>query len=167
MKKIIFLIVAVLFFGCGMAHAQNKVVVIPMGSASANEDNIYGGATILFDGTVLSSFGKPFTVTHEDTGIYTLHLPGLLPGCTSWPITLVSCWGAGFCTPLGITISCNSGDTNVLIRTAAPSETAEDKYFTFLLMLPDDPLVPASASTPAKSWGVCEFNTATGVETCR
>jgi hypothetical protein len=167
MRKIILLTVAVLFIGCGMAHAQNKVVVIPMGSASTNEDNIYGGATILADGTVFSSFGKPFTVTHEGTGAFTLHMAGLLPGCTSWPMTLVSCWGAGFCSPMGIAIYCNSGDTNVFISTSDPSGTAADMYFTFLLLLPDDPLAPASASTPAKSREVCEFNTATGVETCR
>lgn len=167
MKNIIFLIVAVLFIGCGMAHAQNKVVVIPMGSASTNEDNIYGGATIFPDGTVFSSFGKPFTVTHEGTGGYIIHLAGLLPGCTSWPMTLISCAGAGFCSPVGISIYCNSGDTDVYISTSDTSETAADRVFTFLLMLPDDLSASASASTPAKSREVCEFNIATGVETCR
>lgn len=167
MKNIIFLIVAVLFIGCGTAHAQNKVVVIPMGSASTNEDNIYGGAAILPDGTVFSSFGKPFTVTHEGTGGYLIHLPGVLPGCTSWPMTLISCGWAGFCSPVGIATYCNSGDTNVYISTSDPSGTAADMFFTFLVLLPDEPPAPASVSTPAKSREVCEFNTATGVETCR
>ncbi|MHB8810314.1 MAG: hypothetical protein ACYC9M_09920 [Desulfobulbaceae bacterium] len=170
MKKLIFLIFSMLLISSGEASAQNKVVVIPLGSASAPTNNLYGGGTIIYDGTVLTSFGKPFTVDHQGFGGYNLHLAHLRPGCSdAWPMVLVSCLGAGSCFPLGMVTFCDSGDTDVFISTSNLSGDTADMSFTHLVMLPDTDatLTPALASMAAKSPKKCELNTATGVETCR
>lgn len=167
MKKLIFLIFSVLLVS-GEAFAQNKVVVIPLGSASANEDIIMVGGLVSLNGTASSSFGKPFTVTHSETGVYNIHIAGLRPGCEELsPIVMVSCWGVGFCSPQGMVASCGSGDVDVYVSTSNPSGTPDDMTFTLLVMTPSAPQTSASPSAAAKSFAVCELNTATGVETCR
>lgn len=169
MKKLILLIFSMLLVNSGEASAQNKVVVIPLGAASTQANNLYGGGTIISDGTVLTSFGKPFTVTPQSPGGYNLHLAHLRPGCTDpWPMVLVSCLGAGSCFPLGMVTFCDSGDTDVFISTSNLSGDAADMSFTHLVMLPDmdATLTPALASMAAKSPKKCELNAATGVETC-
>lgn len=168
MKKLIFLFCSVLLVSGGTAYGQDKVVVIPMGSASKLEKNIYGGGAIAPDGSIFSSFGNPLTASHSGTGSYALFLAGLRPGCADpWPMALVSSWSAGFCYPFAMVTYCLSGDTYIYVNTTNAAGTAIDTAFNLLLLLPDTPTTAASRDKAAKQFTVCELNTATGAETCR
>lgn len=168
MKTLVLLSVSLLLAFAGNSFAEDKVVVIPMGLSNNIANSIYGGGFIIPDGSIDGSFGKPFSVTNTGTGQYTIHVAGLRPGCTgSRPISLTSCFGPGFCSAFATSTTCASGDTDIYITTYSVAAIPIPSAFSFLLLLGEPQQAAASATSSRQSYQTCEFNAATGVETCR
>lgn len=168
MNKLVLLAVSVLLAFPSISSAQDKVVVIPMASSNKIANSIYGGGYILPDGSISSSFGKSYTVTHAGPGSYNIFMAGVRPGCSGpWPINLATCFGTGFCNSFFMMNNCLTGDVTIGISTSNTAGTPVDMGFFTLLMEGDPEQTAAAATTAHHSYQTCELNAATGVETCR
>jgi hypothetical protein len=136
--KIKVFLVFVIFYSIllpGILVAQNKVVVIPL---SETHTNIYGGGWIRSDGSIVTNFGRSFTVQHRGNGLYYTTIPGLRPNCVGpMPIiqlTTVSGGYANISTSIGTNY--DTGDTTFQVQTGRISDgIASPESYHIVIML--------------------------------
>lgn len=77
-RQIPFLVLILLIFGLGNSFAQNKTVVIPLGSSGTQYEIL--AAHIDADGSIIQST-KGVTSSHLDTGLYRITFPRPITAC--------------------------------------------------------------------------------------
>jgi hypothetical protein len=121
--------------------------------------SVVAGGGVTAAGAITTSvprFGTAWSVTRPFSGIYSVTMPGLNPGCLDplMPLTIVESFtnSVGFQQAIGFaSVSCASGDTTVQINTYNAAGVATDRAFQFIAYRPgNNQILPASEHPGAK-----------------
>jgi hypothetical protein len=137
----------------GKANAADVYTKTQVNSFPAN--SIVAGGGVAREGFALANvpqFGSTWTVSKLGTGIYSISLPGLNPGCTSFPLVMLTAFDepGRIMDYYSAGTSCASGDTSLDIRTTDADGVLADTRFQFLAFRPGaGQIVPTGATGTA------------------